>query len=105
MLDKGCNIITNSWSETNETKTGNYKSNSAYFDYISRTNWCTICASAGNAGNDNGFVGNPGLGFNVITVGASYDNDTLRGSSSFKENFGISKPTLVAPGYILMFRI
>ena len=98
MLDKDCNIITNSWSETDASKTGNYKSNSAYFDYICRINWCTICASAGNAGNSNGFVGNPGLGYNVITVGASYDGDTLRSSSSYKESFGISKPTLVAPG-------
>ena len=107
MLDRNVNIINNSWGETNESLTGVYKSNSAYFDYISRLNWVTICASAGNAGDKiykkTGkkieWVGNPGLGYNVITVGASYDNKTLRPSSSFKEAFSISKPTLVAPGY------
>ena len=87
--------------------TGVYKSNSAYFDYISRLNWVTICASAGNAGDKiykkTGkkieWVGNPGLGYNVITVGASNDRNYLRSFSSFKEDFSISKPTLVAPGY------
>lgn len=99
MLDNGVNIITNSWSEVDDSKTGNYKSNSAYFDYICRLNWVTVCASAGNSGNSNAWVGNPGLGYNVITVGASDDATDLRPFSSYKENFGISKPTLVAPGY------
>lgn len=99
MLDRNVNIITNSWSEVDDSKTGNYKSNSAYFDYISRLNWVTVCASAGNAGEDSGWVGNPGLGYNVITVGASTDGSNLRSFSSYKENFSISKPTLVAPGY------
>lgn len=99
MLDRNVNIINNSRSEKDEYKTGDYNSNSAYFDYIVRTNWVTVCASAGNAGNDSGWIGNPGLGFNVITVGASKDNKVLSDFSSFKENFSISKPTLVAPGY------
>lgn len=100
MLDNNANIITNSWGEVDDSKTGEYNSNSAYFDYICRMNWCTICAAAGNAGTKTGFVGNPGLGFNVITVGNCYDNDTLRSTSSYIEgDFGVSKPTLVAPGY------
>lgn len=99
MLDRNVNIINNSWSEANQTKSGDYKSNSAYFDYISRLNWVTVCSSAGNIGKENGWVGNPGLGYNVITVGASHDGTLLADFSSYKENFGISKPTLVAPGY------
>ena len=99
MLENGCNIITNSWSEYSKDLTGKYKSDSAYFDYISRINWCTICASAANDGTDSGFVGNPGLGFNVITVGASKDGISLADFSSYKESFNICKPTLVAPGY------
>lgn len=98
MLDRDVNIINNSWSEVN--KSGNYKSNAAYFDYISRLNWIVITASAGNDGDVPGkeWVGNPGLGFNVVTVGASTDGTSLASYSSFKENFAISKPTLVAPG-------
>ncbi len=98
LLDHNVDVINNSWGERDDLLTGNYKSNSAYFDHISRTSWVTVVASAGNNGSSDGWVGNPGLGYNVISVGASSDGTVLRDFSSYKENYSVSKPTLVAPG-------
>ncbi|CCZ85511.1 peptidase S8/S53 subtilisin kexin sedolisin [Firmicutes bacterium CAG:631] len=68
MLDRNVNIINMSFGEKNPT--GNYNSESAYVDYIVNTYKVTIISSSGNEGLDTGYITNPALGYNVITVGA-----------------------------------
>lgn len=96
MLDRNVNIINMSYSE--KTPNGKYSSSSAHMDYISRNHWVTFVGAAGNEGNGTSFVGNPGLGYNVLTVGATNMNGTTLASySSYKVVVGPHKPSLVAP--------
>ncbi len=97
MLKKNVNIINNSWGY--DYPSGNYDSTSTYFDYIVHNNWVTIVKSAGNYGNENEpNVSSPGLGYNVVTVGATTSSGHyIADYSSYQENFSISKPTIVAP--------
>ena len=96
MLDRNVNIINLSYGDTNAT--GVYSSQSAYMDYVVRVNFVTIVAAAGNYGNDVKFVANPGIGYNVITVGATNPTGTYReGYSSYLVMQGPSKPNVVAP--------
>lgn len=98
MLDRGVNIINLSYGDSAKAVTGTYSSQSAYMDYVVRTNFVTIVAAAGNFGDSHGYVGNPGLGYNVITVGASTLSGTYREAySSYTVLRGPSKPNIVAP--------
>ena len=97
MLDRNVNVINMSYGEKNPT--GNYNSESAYVDYIVNTYKVTIIASGGNEGLDTGYITNPALGYNVITVGAgNSDNYYAVNFSSYKVNNGPDKPNIVAPG-------
>ncbi|MCU0105648.1 S8 family peptidase [Acholeplasma vituli] len=101
MLDRGVNIINLSYGESAKSVTGTYSSQSAYMDYVVRTNFVTIVAAAGNFGATHGYVGNPGLGYNVITVGATNLTGTYREDySSYVVLKGPSKPNIVAPSGI-----
>lgn len=101
MLDRGVNIINLSYGDSAKAVTGTYSSQSAYMDYVVRTNFVTIVAAAGNFGDTHGYVGNPGLGYNVITVGATNLTGTYREDySSYVVMRGPSKPNLVAPSGI-----
>ncbi|MCV2232622.1 S8/S53 family peptidase [Acholeplasma manati] len=96
MLDRGVNIINLSWGDLDST--GVYSSQSAYMDYIVRTTFVTIVAAAGNNGTTSKFITNPGLGYNVITVGASNSTGNYRDDySSYLKQIGPSKPNIVAP--------
>ena len=97
MLDRNVNVINMSFGEKNPT--GNYNSESAYVDYIVNTYKVTIISSSGNEGLDTGYITNPALGYNVITVGAgNSDNYYAVNFSSYKVNNGPDKPNIVAPG-------
>ena len=65
MIENGVDIINCSYATSNAN--GYYDSESAYMDYVVYTYGITVVACAGNTG---GYVTNPGLGNNVITVGA-----------------------------------
>lgn len=96
LLDNGVNIINLSYGDANPD--GQYNSKSAYMDYISRNHNVTIVASSGNYTTEDGYVTNPGLGYNVVTVGeANITGTTLSSSSAFLEVDCADKPTLVAP--------
>lgn len=98
MLDRGVNIINLSYGDSAKAVTGTYSSQSAYMDYVVRTNFVTIVAAAGNFGDTHGYVGNPGLGYNVITVGASTLTGVYREAySSYVVLRGPIKPNIVAP--------
>lgn len=96
MLDQGVNVVNLSWGE--EVATGFYSSQSAYMDYIVRSTFVTIVAAAGNSGNSTKLVANPGIGYNVITVGATNPTGSYReGYSAYLVYNGPSKPNVVAP--------
>ncbi len=98
MMDKGAYVINCSYGDANPT--GVYASDSAYFDYIARLYKVLFVCAAGNFGEESGYVGNPGLGYNVLTVGAcNIDNGGVRLFSSSKEEDGPRKPDVVAPGF------
>lgn len=61
----------------------------------SRNYFVTFVAAAGNTGAE---LLSPATAYNVITVGATVDFDSLRTSSSTDETFTTHKPNLVAPG-------
>ncbi len=80
-----------------------------FYDSMIRTRRATVVAAAGNSGMENGNVGSPGLGYNVLTVGAFNDRNTVTTGddvmapySSFRNPISTSndriKPEVVAPG-------
>lgn len=96
LLDNDVNIINMSYGDS--TPTGQYSSKSAYMDYISVNQWVTFVGSSGNEGRETGYVLNPGLGYNVVSVGAtSSTGKTIADYSSYKVAKGSHKPNLVAP--------
>lgn len=98
LLDNGVNVVNLSYGDT--TPTGQYSSKSAYMDYIINAYRITIVASSGNTGEDDGYVANPGLGYNVLTVGACSSSSSYASIfSSYKELNGPRKPNILAPGY------
>ncbi len=98
LLDNGVNIINCSYGDASPT--GVYSSKSAYMDYISNIYRITFVASSGNTGTTDKYVANPGLGYNVITVGASSSTTAHRRTfSSYVVKDGPSKPNILAPGH------
>ena len=94
LIENGVDIINCSYATSNAN--GYYDSESAYMDYVVYTYGITVVACAGNTG---GYVTNPGLGNNVITVGAA--NFSMNGIADFSANDTQqlrTKPTVIAPG-------
>lgn len=84
------------------TVNGKYNSDSAYFDYIIRQYKLIVFAAAGNEGGDdgsgNGYIANPGLGYNVFTVGDCNSMFNPTGESSWVTVEGPTKPNITAIG-------
>lgn len=96
-------VINNSWGITNRwgsSNRGAYQWSSAFFDWHVRNSHVTIIKAAGNDGDIDNLVTQPGTGYNVITVGATDANNNISTYSSFGVNAGLNmrKPTLSAPG-------
>lgn len=97
LLERNVNVINMSFGEKNPE--GKYNSFSAYIDFVVNTYKVTVVASAGNEGNGTKNVANPGLGYNVLTIGAcGYDSGLAEKFSSSNVVEGPRKPTIVAPG-------
>lgn len=96
MLDNGVDIINMSFIE--DGNLGTYSTVSAYADYIVYTYDVLIVAGAGNEGKDTGYIGNPGLGHNVITVGSMGVTHERSSFSSYIEGNGPLKPTICTFG-------
>lgn len=99
MIAKGVDIINMSFGENDPD--GIYDSKSAYVDYVAYTYGIIMVASVGNNLNNNSNICNPGLGYNVISLGASeYFHRGVIPESSYtvantQQPF---KPTLCADG-------
>ena len=79
---------------------GEYNDISAECDYVAKQYGVMIVAASCNKDSDNpqGKVGNPGLGYNVLTVGNHSLIDELDESSGYIVVNGPAKPNLVAVG-------
>lgn len=101
MLDRGVNVINCSYGDTSPT--GKYSNDSAYFDFIAYTYHTLFVCAAGNCTTSNRYICNPGLGYNVLTVGTSTldpsDSNWMKTISSEYEVDGPRKPDILAPGY------
>lgn len=93
MIDNNVDIINMSCGEGDPD--GCYSDMSAYVDYIAYTYDIIIVAAAGNT---YGYVDNPGLGYNVITVGACVNGGAVIDYSAFNVVDGPIKPTIAVPG-------
>lgn len=84
------------------TVNGKYNSDSAYFDYIIRQYKLIVFAAAGNDGGDDGegtgYIANPGLGYNVFTIGDCNSMFNPTGESSWVTVEGPTKPNMTAIG-------
>lgn len=93
---RGVDIVNLSYGEV--TPTSSYTSDSALADYMVYAYDIIACAAVGNSGLDNGKIGSPGTGYNVIGVGAAGSDTSITGYTSYNEmNLG-EKPTISVPG-------
>lgn len=114
LLSQGVHIINMSASLmlTDIELFGAYSSNERWVDHVVYTHYVHFVKSAGNSGD---YVTSPGLAYNIITVGAINDNNTLQHiddtwcdimteegdlvRSSYMEKPGVTnKPDIMAPG-------
>lgn len=97
-MDKGVDVINMSFGDHNNF--GHYNITSSIVDYYVYFYEITVVAAAGN--NDDGSynVDNPGLGYNVITVGAANGTCVRKMDFSCYKEYSDSpyKPTIIAPG-------
>ena len=95
-VDNGVHVVNMSYGEANPD--GEYSSDSALVDYIAIMYFVTFVGAAGNDGEEDGYVGNPGLGYNVLTVGNYSGTGTIYLESSYLEVSGPEKPNLSVRG-------
>lgn len=82
-----------------------YESYTYYLDYVISEYYLTIIKSAGNDDN-NHMITSPGMGYNIITVGATNETgNSIEFYSSYLEDdyYLTEKPNLVAPGSYFRF--
>ncbi len=81
-ITNGARVIDNSWGEPRPDDL-RLKWSDKYFDHVVWEHRITVAKSAGNLGDVSGGenVTSPGLGYNVITVGAFDDKDTSSGQT------------------------
>ena len=94
-VENNVDVINMSFGE--QVPDGVYSSKSAMSDYISLTYGISMFASAGNSGQQDAYVGNPGLGYNVMGIG-EYSGSSVSACSSFREVTGPEKPNLITRG-------
>ncbi len=96
-ISKNIDVINMSWGDNN--KLGIYYTNSALCDFAVQQYGIVIVAASGNNDNADYKVANPGMGYNVLTVGNYYTSDsTIDENSSYVETSGPEKPNLIVPG-------
>jgi len=103
MIDWGVDVINYSmW----DVQYGNYTGYDAFFDFVINENKISIVKSAGNNGGGYGYgndmVTSPGLGLNVLSVGASTNTNKIAIFSSTEVNATyeniVFAPKISAPG-------
>ncbi len=88
--------------------TGAYDNICCWIDHLAMNHSVHFVKSAGNEGEESGYVNSPGMAANVITVGAANANCTGRADfSSYKEGntIPLDKPDICAPGAVMYAEI
>jgi len=107
-INQNVDVMNNSWG--GNSSSGAFNEHDRHADYLVRNNTCTLVVSAGNDGDvPSHYVGSPGKGYNVITVGAyddnnslSWDGDSIAPYSSFNDpSTGCEKPEVAASGSLI----
>ena len=106
VITENVDVMNNSYSLGGRFSTS-LNDHDRHLDYLARNYSCTVIKSAGNDGVDPDHnVSSPGKGYNVITVGAyndnnslTWDDDTMYSGSSYNDpETGCEKPEVVASG-------
>ena len=97
LIENEVDVINISCGDVNDE--GIYKANSAYADYVVDNYDICIVAAAGNKTGQVYNVANPGMGYNVLTVGSYDGNGQITDYSCFIEDeIHTEKPNLVVRG-------
>lgn len=97
MLDNEVDLVNMSYSDS-ENPDGRYNSDTAYYDFIAKKYHLLFVVASGNWGETTGYVSNPGLGYNLLTVGATCGSYNISSYSSYKEVDGPLKPNVSTIG-------
>jgi hypothetical protein len=98
-------VLNNSWGGSDFS--ASLTEHDRHLDYLVRNSICTSTVAAGNEGaSGSHYVGSPGKGYNIITVGVyddkgtlSWDDDTIHPGSSYNDpGTGCDKPEVAASG-------
>lgn len=100
LINNGADIINMSFNS--QIRNGTYGSSSAYVDYASKVYNQIFIVSSGNTSDTNYNIGDPGLAYNAITVGAVNADYDLMDFSCYEEASGMLKPNVVAKGASLI---
>jgi hypothetical protein len=99
----GADVVNNSWGATVPSRLLS-TTNEGFYDNLVRNTGTTIVKSAGNNGNGNGYVSNPGAAYNILTVGAEDKTSpaTIASYSSWVDadtsHDDMTKPEVTATG-------
>ena len=104
IINNNVNVVNLSLGDKSSSA-GTYTSVSKELDSIIRNSFITMVGSAGNENSSNEhYITSPKTAYNAITVGAT---DTANGNkvitdySCYNEKYGISKPNICAPGFVV----
>ncbi|MFO7661603.1 MAG: S8 family serine peptidase, partial [Chloroflexota bacterium] len=107
-ITQNVDIMNNSWGGNDLS--GSFNEHDRHADYLVRQYACTFVAIAHNDGTDpSHYVRSPGKAYNVITVGAyddnnslTWDDDVIAAYSSFNNpSTGCEKPEVAASGSLI----
>ncbi len=96
LLDNNVDIVNMSFAQL--TNLGVYSEMSAYIDYIAYHYNLLFVGCASNNINGTSKVANPGLGYNVLTVGSTTRTDIICSFSSYLNDSELFKPDVYVPG-------
>jgi hypothetical protein len=103
LVENGADIINMSFGT--ELRNGIYGSSSAYVDYAARVYNQIFVTSSGNTEDiTNYYIGDPGLAFNAVTVGAVDTDHIWQEFSCYEVASGPIKPTVMAKGFSIIIK-
>jgi hypothetical protein len=105
-INSGARILSNSWGGTGLAAPTSLSYMSKYFDYVVRNRAVTVVFSSGNSNASGGYIQNPALAYNGITVGSYNDqqtgwipgDDDMSYFSTSRDGYFALKPHVVAAG-------
>lgn len=108
LISQGVNVINMSCGYGG---TATYDDMSKWVDHVAITHDVHFVKSAGNEGENTGYITSPGMAYNAITVGSYNDGNTLSHSNDLISTFSsylegnetvrAEKPNIIAPGDLI----